>query len=85
VYTKCDLMGGIVTPGFCDPVEAKCVPELPVPEPDWCCECPVPAPPFPHTTLCFEGAAGLEPLCAGDCVLMPGVSCGPVTEACGGE
>ncbi|HJQ82472.1 MAG TPA: sialidase family protein [Candidatus Binatia bacterium] len=82
---KCQLLGGVVSPGVCDPDLEQCVPSPPVPANDFCCECPVPAPPFPHPQVCFEGVVGHESKCQPPCVLVPSVTCGPASEQCGGS
>jgi V8-like Glu-specific endopeptidase len=85
VSLKCSLLGGILVPGVCDPDLEQCVPPSPVPPNDFCCECPVPAPPFPHPDVCFEGVTGHEFKCQPPCVLHPATACGPVSERCGGS
>lgn len=86
VDIKCQLLGGLLVPGVCDPVSERCVPpQQPVPPNDFCCECPVPMPPFPHPQFCFEGVIGHEAKCQPPCVLIPATACGPVSERCGGS
>jgi hypothetical protein len=85
VDIKCSLLGGLLVPGVCDPLLETCVPFPPVPPNDFCCECPVPAPPFPHPQVCFEGVTGHEFKCNPPCVLHPALACGPVSERCGGS
>jgi hypothetical protein len=82
---KCQLLGGVVTDGVCDPELEQCVPSPPVPPSDFCCECPVPSPPFPHDQVCFEGTSGNEFNCEPPCVLVSGKTCGPMSERCGGS
>lgn len=83
---KCQLLGGVVIPGTCDPALGSCVPPFtPVPPNDFCCECPVPAPPFPHPQVCFDGVNPNAFNCQPPCVLHVGNSCGPSTETCGGS
>jgi hypothetical protein len=82
---KCQLLGGIVSPGVCDPDLERCVPAPPVPASDFCCECPVPAPPFPHPQVCYDGVTGHEFKCQPPCVLHPALTCGPSSEQCGGS
>jgi len=85
VGIKCQLLGGVLSPGICDPDTERCVAPQAVPPNDFCCECPVPSPPFPHAAVCFEGVTGHESKCQPPCVLIPGVACGPVSEECGGS
>jgi hypothetical protein len=87
VTVKCALLGGTLHPlGFvCDPDLEQCAPSPPVPPSDFCCECPVPAPPFPHDSVCFEGVTTHEFKCQPPCVLHPALTCGPVSERCGGS
>jgi hypothetical protein len=85
VNIKCQLLGGALVPAVCDPVSERCVPPQPVSPNDWCCECPVPSPPFPHPQFCFEGVFGHEGKCTPPCVLIPALTCGPQTERCGGS
>jgi len=85
VDLKCQLLGGILVPGVCDPDSERCVPPGPVPPNDFCCQCPVPAPPFPHPQFCFEGVFGHEAKCQPPCILIPMLTCGPVSEECGGS
>jgi hypothetical protein len=85
VEVKCQLLGGILVPGVCDPVSERCVPPQTVPPNDWCCECPAPSPPFPHPQYCFEGMFPADEIkCQPPCILFPGVPCGPASEQCGG-
>jgi hypothetical protein len=85
VEVKCELLGGTLNPGVCDPDSERCVPPGPVTNPDFCCQCPVDSPPFPHPQVCFEGVAGHENKCQDPCFLIPGLTCGPLTEICGGS
>jgi len=85
---KCQLLGGTLFPGgACDPAREECVRSGPsVPPNDWCCECPVSSPPFPHPQFCFEGDFPHETSkCNPPCVLSPGLACGPQSEKCGGS
>jgi hypothetical protein len=82
---KCQLLGGVVSPGVCDPDLEQCVAAPPVPPSDFCCECPVPAPPFPHPQVCFEGVTGHESKCQPPCALHPALTCGLSSEQCGGS
>ncbi|HJQ84859.1 MAG TPA: hypothetical protein VKA21_12330 [Candidatus Binatia bacterium] len=85
VDTKCTLLGGTIKADRCHPGEEKCVTDPVIPPNDWCCECPVSTPPFPHSTFCFEGKSPHEAKCAMTdpaCVLTTGTECDPVSETC---
>jgi hypothetical protein len=79
-------LGGILSPASfgCDPDLEQCV-AAPAATSNFCCECPVPAPPFPHPDVCFEGITGHEFKCQPPCVLHPTLTCGPLSEKCGGS
>jgi hypothetical protein len=66
---------------FCD--AGRCGPER---RPGaWCCQCPVPSPPFPHPQLCLDFASASEFDCRViGCTLTVGAQCGAVTGTCGG-
>jgi hypothetical protein len=82
VFGKCTLLDGTLVFGVCDPDQEVCVPSGPVPPNDFCCECSVSSPPFPHPQLCFEGVTGHEAKCQPPCVLSPGLICAPGSERC---
>jgi len=81
VDQKCNLLGGTILPGRCNPETQQCTEDI-VPPNDFCCECRVPSPPFPHPQFCFEGVVGHEVKCPPDCSLRYGSACDPVSEAC---
>lgn len=82
VEAKCAELGGQVLAGVCDPVQERCVDTSDVPPSEFCCECPVLSPPFPHPQFCFESIMAHEQKCQPPCQHLHGFQCDPVSEKC---
>jgi hypothetical protein len=82
VGLKCGLLGGVVVPGVCDPLLEVCVAPPATPA-SGCCQCPVPSPPFPNMTFCFNTVVPHVPAkCNPPCFFTPATSCTAVSEVC---
>jgi hypothetical protein len=75
---KCQLLGGQIVPGVCDPLLMRCTTNLNPPPVPFCCECPGP-PPFP--SLCLDSADENKCVALG-CTPVQGATCDACSERC---